>query len=210
MHWKHWESNSPKANQNIVKEAAEKVIEIFTIGHSNISSEEFLCLLKKHKISLAADIRRYPGSHKFPHFNREILCKTLTAEGIEYHWLESLGGRRGSIKNSESPNKGFKSASFRNYADYMLTDEFSRAVKELISMAMMKRCAVMCAEKLYWKCHRKVLSDYLFALGIKVHHIIDENQILPHKLTQGAIISEGPTVTYPFTISKDSEQQLFG
>jgi uncharacterized protein (DUF488 family) len=180
-----------------VKEAAEKVIEIFTIGHSNISSEEFLCLLKKHEISLAADIRRYPGSRKFPHFNREILCKTLTAEGIEYRWLEALGGRRGSIKNSESPNKGLKSASFRNYADYMLTDEFSRAVKELISMAMMKRCAVMCAEKLYWKCHRRLLSDYLVVQGIKVMHILEADKAAEHKLTPFAVVTSSDVITYP-------------
>jgi uncharacterized protein (DUF488 family) len=190
-----------------MRKAAEKVIEIFTIGHSNISSDQFLHLLKKYKINTVADIRRYPGSRKFPYFNREVLCETLAAENIEYRWLEALGGRRGSIKNKDSPNKGFKSASFRNYADYMLTDEFHRAAAELISIAMIKRCTVMCAEKLYWKCHRMLLSDYLVVQGIKVIHIIEADKTVEHKLTPFAVVTSGDVITYPSQADNDTNSK---
>ena len=184
---------------------------IYTIGHSNRLFTDFLSLLKEYGIQLLVDIRRYPGSHKFPHFNRELLHKQLTEQNIAYLWLEALGGRRRTGKNTNSPNIGMKSLGFRNYADYMITNEFQVAVRELIFRATKSLAAVMCAEKLYWKCHRRLLSDYLFAQGIKVDHIIDTDRITTHTLTPGAVITDESSVVYPATASEESpENLLFG
>jgi len=191
-----------------LKSEHEKTVRIFTIGHSNRSLEEFLQPLKEFEIQVIVDIRRYPGSRKFPHFNGEVLRKRLVAEGIEYLWLEALGGRRHTSKNTNSPNTGIKSLGFRNYADHMITDEFYRTVQELISQAAKSSTAIMCAEKFYWKCHRRFLSDYLVAQGVDVEHIIDAVQISAHKLTTGAVITTEPSVIYPTSGSEKSRETL--
>jgi len=186
----------------------EKTLRIFTVGHSNLSFEEFVSLLKEHELGLVVDIRRYPSSRKFPHFNRPVLSELLAAENIDYIWLESLGGRRHTEKDSKSINVGLKSVGFRNYADYMATDEFRRAVDELLTTAAQSRTAVMCAEKLYWKCHRRLLSDYLTSRHIKVVHILDPGKTSEHKLTQGAVITE-TGVIYPLPEPDDGLKTLF-
>jgi uncharacterized protein (DUF488 family) len=186
----------------------EKTQRIFTVGHSNLSFEQFASLLKEHEIRLVADIRRFPSSRKFPHFNSSTLSELLAPENIDYLWLESLGGRRDTEKDSKSVNVGLKSIGFRNYADYMATEEFRRAVQELLSAAEQSRTAVMCAEKLYWKCHRRLLSDYLTAWHVKVIHILDYGRTLEHELTQGAIITE-TGVIYPVSEHVDNQQILF-
>ncbi len=169
---------------------------IFTIGHSNLSFEEFASLLKEFGICLIADIRRYPSSRKFPHFNRQVLCKLLAVENIEYQWLEALGGRRHIGKNDKSLNIGLKSPGFRNYADHMGTDEFRTAVQELLSTAATSPTAVMCAEKFYWKCHRRLLADYLVAQGVEVVHIIGPGKSSGHKLTPYAVTTKDGVI-YP-------------
>lgn len=169
---------------------------IFTIGHSNLSFEEFASLLKEFGICLIADIRRYPSSRKFPHFNRQVLCKLLAVENIEYQWLEALGGRRHAKKNDKSLNIGLKSPGFRNYADHMGTDEFRAVVQELLSTAATSRTAVMCAEKFYWKCHRRLLADYLVAQGVEVVHIIGPGKSSGHKLTPYAVTTKDGVI-YP-------------
>lgn len=149
---------------------------------------------------MVADIRRYPGSRKFPHFNRETLSMFLSRENIEYLWLEGLGGRRHTpleTCSSKSPNTGIKNTGFRNYADYMATDEFYQTVQKLISVAAKRKTAVMCAEKLYWKCHRRFLSDYLVAQGTEVLHILESGKTSVHKLTPGAVVTADATVIYP-------------
>jgi uncharacterized protein (DUF488 family) len=148
---------------------------------------------------VVADIRRYPGSRKFPHFNREALSKLLSRENIEYLWLQALGGRRHSTKNSKSPNAGIKSTGFRNYADHMATDAFRQTVQKLMSVAAQRKTAIMCAEKLYWKCHRRFLSDYLVAQGAEVLHILESGNISVHKLTPEAVVTADATVTYPLS-----------
>jgi uncharacterized protein (DUF488 family) len=161
-----------------------------------------------------ADVRRYPSSRKFPHFNRQVLCKLLAAENIEYLWLEALGGRRQSGKNEKSAihvadkslNIGLKSPGFRNYADHMATYEFGRAVQELLSVAARAPTVVMCAEKLYWKCHRRLLSDYLVAQGVEVVHIVGPAKASNHKLTPGAIITSEAGVIYPSPEPKDRQK----
>jgi uncharacterized protein (DUF488 family) len=186
----------------------EKTLRIFTVGHSNLPFEQFVSLLKEYEIGLVADIRRYPSSRKFPHFNRPVLCELLAAENINYLWLESLGGRRHTEKDSKSVNTGLKNLGFRNYADYMATDEFRRAVRELLSAAAQSRTSVMCAEKLYWKCHRRLLSDYLVSRGIEVIHIIEPGRSSDHKLTPYAVATESGVI-YPSQEQNDRQNMLF-
>jgi uncharacterized protein (DUF488 family) len=172
-------------------------IQIFTVGHSNRSLEDFLILLKESEIQTLADIRRYPGSRKFPHFNQRVLRNFLEAEKIQYVWFEALGGRRHALKNEESPNLGIELPAFRNYADYMMTDQFRVAANDLLSLGKKSTTAVVCAEKLYWKCHRRLLSDFLCAQGVDVKHIFERGHLHPHKLTSIAAIGEAGTLTYP-------------
>lgn len=161
---------------------------IYTIGHSNRSVEEFLRLLLKHDIESVADVRRFPSS-KHPHFNQEMFREILERYGITYFWFESLGGYRKKIFDS-SPNLAIQSKGFRNYADYMLTDEFIKAIEELEHIASERRTAIMCAERFFWKCHRKFISDFLLVRGWKVFHILD-NRIIVHKLSKSARIIHG-------------------
>lgn len=175
---------------------------LFTLGHSNRPFEDFLSLLRGVDIRVVADIRRYPSSRKFPHFNREVLRKLLKAEDIEYLWLEALGGRRHTGKNDKSPNAGLESPGLRNYADHMAADEFRVAVQKLLSVAGSATgaklpTAVMCAEKFYWKCHRRLLSDHLVAQGVEVLHIIEPGRVSAHKLTPGAVVTTNGGVCYP-------------
>lgn len=191
-----------------MKADIEKTLRIFTVGHSNLSYEQFASLLKEYEIGLVADIRRYPSSRKFPHFNRPIFRELLAAENIDYLWLESLGGHRQTEKDANSVNIGIKSIGFRNYADYMGTDEFQLAVRDLLSAAAKSRTAVMCAEKLYWKCHRRLLSDYLTARHIKVVHILDSGKTSEHELTHYAVITESGVI-YPLSESINNQRSLF-
>lgn len=191
-----------------MKTGDKKTSRIYTIGHSNLSFEQFLAILKEFRTGLVADIRRYPSSRKFPHFNRTILCGLLANENIDYLWLEALGGHRHTEKGKKSVNVGLKSIGFRNYADYMTTDEFRQAVKELISAATKSRTTVMCAEKLYWKCHRRLLSDYLVSQGIEVIHIMESSKSLSHKLSPYAVVEESGVI-YPARQQNDEQNMLF-
>jgi len=170
---------------------------IFTIGHSNRSSEDFLSLLREFGIQTLADIRRFPSSRKFSHFDREALRDLLEAEDIHYRWFEALGGRRQQGTREQSPNTGLNSPGFRNYADYMMTNQFPAAVEELLWLGAERQTAVMCAERLYWKCHRRLLSDFLVAQGVAVTHILGRGNLRAHKLTPNARILENGMVIYP-------------
>lgn len=188
----------------------KEAVRIFTIGHSNRPFEDFLSLLAEFAVQVIADIRRYPGSRKFPHFNSEELRKLLEREGIRYVWLEALGGRRHTGKNNKSPNVGLKSPGLRNYADHTATEEFLTAVRGLVSTAAAMRTAVMCAEKLYWKCHRRILSDYLIAQGVQVEHIVQCGKLQPHRLSQGAVITADAGVVYPAAKAEQGQtEELF-
>jgi uncharacterized protein (DUF488 family) len=169
---------------------------LFTIGHSTHPIERFLELLTQHRIELLVHVRRFPGSRKFPQFNRENLVAALKQAGVEYRWLESLGGRRPASGKAESKNLGLRNASFRNYADYMTTAEFRNGVRQLLDAAEHKRTASMCSESVFWRCHRRLISDYLLAQGITVQHIMPAGELHPHTLTAGAKIKDGE-VTYP-------------
>jgi uncharacterized protein (DUF488 family) len=169
---------------------------LYTVGHSTLSLEAFLGLLSSHSVRCLADIRRFPGSRKYPHFNREAISTSLHDAGIDYVWIESLGGRRGRQSKNPSANTALRNDSFRNYADYMATDDFRRGVDELLELARNKVTACMCSEAVYWRCHRRLVSDYLMANGIVAQHIMSTGKPRPHTLTPGAVMTDG-AVTYP-------------
>jgi uncharacterized protein (DUF488 family) len=172
-------------------------LHILTIGHSSHPLGTFLWLLQKHCIAALVHIRRCPGSRRHPHFSRENLSASLEQEGIEYNWLEALGGNRKRVKDAPpSPNRGIEDESFRNYADYMATDEFRKGVAKLTEIAAGHCTAMMCVEGDYRHCHRRLLSDHLMANGVTVHHIFPNSEVKPHKLTAGAKFVDG-LVTYP-------------
>ncbi|GAC1435540.1 MAG: DUF488 domain-containing protein [Terriglobales bacterium] len=156
---------------------------LYTIGHSTRSLEEVAQALQAHCIKNLVDIRSIPMSGRLPHFNRESLEKSLPAAGIQYRWMKELGGRRKKIRD-DSPHVALRSPSFRNYADYMLTQEFERGTAELLRLANEAATAYMCAERVYFRCHRVMVSDWLVAHGHEVLHINGAGPAKPHKLMQ--------------------------
>jgi uncharacterized protein (DUF488 family) len=154
---------------------------LYTIGHSTRPLEEFIAALQAHSVQTLVDIRSFPMSRRLPHFNREALEKSLAHFGIRYVWMPALGGRRKKIRD-DSPNIALRNDSFRNYADYMLTDAFWHGMEELIKLADQSRIAYMCAERVYFHCHRMLVSDWLVAHGHDVQHIDAEGPTKPHKL----------------------------
>ena len=137
---------------------------LYTIGHSTRTLDELIAALRAHQVQTLVDIRAFPMSRRLPQFNRDSLQETLPAAGIRYLWMKSLGGYRKKVLD-DSPNIALRNQSFRNYADYMLTPEFDQAASELIALAEHSRTAYMCAERLYFRCHRMMVSDYLTAHG---------------------------------------------
>ena len=158
---------------------------LYTIGHSTRTLEELVTALDAHSVKRLADIRAFPMSRRLPHFNRENLERELPARGIEYVWMQALGGYRKKTRE-DSPNAGLRNASFRNYADYMLGFEFQNAAAELVRLAERSPTAYMCAERVYFHCHRMLVSDYLAAHGHEVFHIDGTGPVRPHKLTPEA------------------------
>jgi uncharacterized protein (DUF488 family) len=158
--------------------------EIWTIGHSNKSEEDFLKILKVWDIEVLVDIRTLPGSRRYPYFNKEAFEVSLPAANIRYMHMPELGGRRKPLP--DSINSVWKNASFRGYADYMQSQEFKKAMDELEKIGLGKRTAYMCSEALWWKCHRALVSDYLKTRGWKVIHIQDESKSQEHPYTSPA------------------------
>jgi uncharacterized protein (DUF488 family) len=169
---------------------------LFSIGHSNLTLDRLLGLLAQHGIEALVDIRRFPGSRRFPHLGQAKLAAAVQEAGIEYHWIEALGGRRRSADAAHSPNLGLRNGSFRNYADYMLTEEFRKGVEGLLEIAARKRTAMMCAEAVFWRCHRRLVCDFLLAKGVAVEHIFPDGKIRAHTLTEGAK-ADALGLTYP-------------
>ena len=171
------------------------MVTIFTIGHSTRDLAGFSRVLQAHEIQLLVDIRAFPMSRRHPHFNREHLELWLPEVGCDYLWEKDLGGRRGKqMPADESPNIALRNPSFRNYADYMLSDKFCQAIERLVANAEKRATAIMCAEQLYFRCHRMLVSDYLVAGGHHVLHILDEKLPRPHALTKEARVIEGRLV----------------
>jgi len=162
---------------------------IWTIGHSTHSLEEFLALLAENRIEALADVRRFPGSRKFPHFNAEALARALPAAGIEYAPFPELGGRR--KPRLDSPHRHWRNAAFRAYADYMDTDEFRVGIERLAALACAKRTAIMCSEAVWWRCHRRMISDWFKARGVRVLHIMGADNVTEHPWTEAALGCNG-------------------
>jgi uncharacterized protein (DUF488 family) len=163
---------------------------IWTVGHSTRAIDEFISLIQANDIKLLADVRSLPGSRRYPQFNREMLASSLGKAGIHYEHFPELGGRR--KPRSDSRNRAWRNASFRGYADYMETEEFRKGVERLLDLAAgAGPTAIMCAEAVWWRCHRSLISDYLKAADIEVMHILDANKVEPHPYTSAARIVNG-------------------
>jgi uncharacterized protein (DUF488 family) len=162
---------------------------IWTIGHSTRGLTEFIEILKSFHIQVLADVRSFPGSKKFPHFNKEFLAATLEMHSIKYIHLPELGGRRKPVRDSK--NIAWRNEAFRGYADYMESESFKNGIVKLTEKANEKNTAYMCSEAVWWKCHRSMISDYLKAKGWNVLHIMGENKVQPHPYTSPARVIQG-------------------
>lgn len=165
------------------------ITKVWTIGHSTRSVDDFIEALASEKIDALIDVRRFPVSRRYPHFNKDELAQSLAAAGITYLHLPELGGRRSTRKDSY--NTGLRNASFRGYADYMETDSFREGIERLLELASARRTAIMCAEALWWRCHRSLISDYLISNGIEVIHIAAAGKTEVHHYTSAARIIDG-------------------
>jgi uncharacterized protein (DUF488 family) len=170
----------------------------FTVGHSTRSLEEFARLLRAADVRLVADVRTVPKSRKNPQFNRETLPDSLVALGIGYQHLAALGGLRGRAAGVPEALNGFwKHPSFRNYADYALSEGFREGLERLIALGRERRLAVMCSEAVWWRCHRRIVADHLIARGETVFHLMGEDRIEPARITPAAVVGQDRMVTYP-------------
>ena len=163
---------------------------IWTIGHSTRKIDIFLSLLQENGIKVVADVRMFPGSKRYPQFGRKALAKSLSEHGIRYEHFPELGGRRKA--KPDSKNTAWRNESFRGYADYMETEDFRNGIARLVDLAEKSGpTAIMCAEAVWWHCHRSLISDYLKARGVEVIHILDEKKTEPHPFTSAARIVNG-------------------
>jgi uncharacterized protein (DUF488 family) len=175
---------------------------LFTIGHSNHKWSDFISILKGNHVDLLVDVRRYPGSRACPQFNREQMTTKLHEQNMSYIHIEKLGGRRSAIDRKQDGynNNGWKSKSFRAYADYMATTSFREGINEILSfMKKYSNLAIMCAEAVPWRCHRRMIADYLIMVqGINVFDIFDsKKQPASHELTSFAHLTDDKIITYP-------------
>jgi uncharacterized protein (DUF488 family) len=179
---------------------------ILTIGHSTRTLEEFVQLLEAYGVTLVVDVRTVPRSRHNPQFNKETLPNTLKHYGIKYIHLPDIGGLRRPKPNSV--NLAWKNSSFRGYADYMQTKEFTDNLLKIMALARENRLALMCAEALPWRCHRSLISDALVVRHVKVGHIISKDSVINHALSEMAHV-EGTKITYPL-FTKETPQRTLG
>ncbi|HLU00166.1 MAG TPA: DUF488 domain-containing protein [Burkholderiaceae bacterium] len=165
---------------------------LWTIGHSTRTFDEFLELLRRHDIERIADVRSFPGSRKYPHFGQDALKDALKEHGVAYAWFKALGGRR--RPRADSVNTAWRNESFRGYADYMETPEFKAALADLRVVSEEKRTAIMCAEAVWWRCHRSMIADQLCVQGVRVMHIMDDDHAVLHPMTSPARVVDGTLV----------------
>jgi uncharacterized protein (DUF488 family) len=170
----------------------------FTIGHSNRSLEDFAELLRGARVECVVDVRKFPRSRTNPQFNQEELPEFLAARDISYEHLAALGGRRGKDKILPPDINGFWSnESFHNFADYALSTQFRAGLERLIEEGHQRHCAIMCSEAVWWRCHRRIIADYLLAAGEVVYHVMGPNRLELARLTAGAVVQADGTVVYP-------------
>jgi uncharacterized protein (DUF488 family) len=169
---------------------------LFTIGHSTRPLADFIALLHEAEIAVLVDVRAIPRSRRHPQFNIDSLPDALAAAGIGYRHMPALGGRRGTA-DAPSPNGLWRERGFRNYADYALTPAFHRAFAALAALSQRERCAIMCAEAVWWRCHRRIITDYALAAGIPVKHIMGPGHVQDAALTPGAMPEDDGRILYP-------------
>lgn len=169
---------------------------VFTIGHSTRSIEEVIALLRASAIEAVIDVRRFPGSRRHPQFNAGALAEALAGAGIAYRHMPALGGRRGAASGEASRHTLWREPGFRNYAAYAETGEFRAAFQELVHEVGECRAALMCAEAVWWRCHRRIIADYLIAAGLEVRHILGPGKVEEGRLTPGATIRPDGCVFY--------------
>ncbi|MGP5703399.1 DUF488 domain-containing protein [Glutamicibacter arilaitensis] len=170
--------------------------EIFTVGHSDRTIGEFISLLTQQGIEHVLDVRKLAGSNKYPHFNADTLAQSLAQSGIGYSHAPKLSGRRPVSKEVDfEVNAWWTNRSLHNYADYALSPDFSAALDQLIELSAQERTAIMCAEAVWWRCHRRIIADHLIARGQNVLHLIDAHEPKPAQLSDGAQLGE--QLTYP-------------
>ena len=177
----------------------------FTIGHSNRSLEEFSELLSGAEIGLVADIRTVPRSRANPQFNKDTLPDALAVLDISYEHVAALGGLRGKARAVPADVNGFwTNESFHNYADHALSEEFHVGLAHLLALGRKRRCALMCSEAVWWRCHRRIVADHLIARGETVFHIMGQGRLEPARLTAGAVIRPDGTIVYPGSQMSDA------
>jgi uncharacterized protein (DUF488 family) len=170
----------------------------YTIGHSIRPIEEFVAILREAGVTLVVDVRTVPRSRRNPHYNRDELPRTLAAFGIGYEHIAALGGLRGKMRDVPPGLNGFwENESFHNYADYAMGDDFQRGLARLRELGASWRCVIMCAEAVWWRCHRRIISDYLLSAGETVLHIMGPAKIEPAHLTEAARPDGAGRLTYP-------------
>jgi uncharacterized protein (DUF488 family) len=170
----------------------------FTIGHSTRPIEDFAALLEAAEVKLIVDVRTVPRSRTNPQFNRDVLPASLAPYGVAYEHLPELGGLRGPQRDiSPDVNSFWDNASFHNYADYAMGEDFRSGLEKLRQLGRTARLAIMCAESLWWRCHRRIITDYLIASGEEVFHILGPGPIEPARLTPAARLGPAGTLTYP-------------
>jgi uncharacterized protein (DUF488 family) len=162
---------------------------LWIIGHSTRSADEFTRTLKANVILNLVDVRSHPGSRRFPHFNKQPLSESIARDGMQYYHLPELGGRRRPSPNSH--NTAWENPSFRAYADHMESAEFKEGINQLLILATERRTSIMCAEALWWRCHRSLIADYLKAIGCEVIHIVGQKKTEHHPFTSAARIIDG-------------------
>jgi uncharacterized protein (DUF488 family) len=166
---------------------------VWTVGHSNHPLDRFLEILRAHGIERIVDVRRFPASRRWPHFNAASLAESLPAAGIDYAGMPEIGGRRKAAP--DSPHTAWRVEAFRGFADFMDTPEFAESLRKVIGLSGEKRSALMCAESLPWRCHRSLIADALIAQGLEVFDILAEKEARPHKLPDFARV-DGTRVLY--------------
>ena len=169
---------------------------IYTIGHSTRGLDEFLALLREHGVECLVDVRSIPRSGRYPHFNGDALAPALQAAKIAYRHMPGLGGRRARAKGAPSRNTFWREEGFRNFADYAEGPAFAAALAELRALAREQKVAIMCAEAVWWQCHRRIVADYLLAAGFPVEHIFDAKKREPARLTPGSQPRSDGTILY--------------